>query len=153
LFYQLRAREINLVEIGVWTGKSCLVWFDYFPSAKIFGIDINPKCAAGLPFNLVIGNSTQPEILEQLPERLDVVIDDGSHIPAEQIATFELLFPRLADDGIYIIEDIYPKMFGWEFFEYQKKLIDRLYEERNFSVSFHRSVTIIRKHKQDMQTG
>ena len=36
----------------------------------------------------------------------DIVIDDGSHIPKHVIASFNILFPKLADDGLYVIEDV-----------------------------------------------
>src|SRR5262249_42029369 len=36
----------------------------------------------------------------------DIIIDDGSHIPQHVIASFQALFPLLADDGIYVIEDV-----------------------------------------------
>ena len=35
----------------------------------------------------------------------DVIIDDGSHINAHQIFTFENLFSELKAGGLYIIED------------------------------------------------
>jgi demethylmacrocin O-methyltransferase len=34
------------------------------------------------------------------------VIDDGSHRPQDVIDSFGILFPMLADDGLYVIEDI-----------------------------------------------
>jgi len=36
----------------------------------------------------------------------DIVIDDGSHVPAQVIASFDVLFPLLADGGLYVIEDV-----------------------------------------------
>jgi predicted O-methyltransferase YrrM len=36
---------------------------------------------------------------------LDLVIDDASHLYDETIASFEVLFPRLRPDGLFIIED------------------------------------------------
>ena len=34
-----------------------------------------------------------------------VVVDDGSHVPADVVATFGILFPLLPDGAIYAIED------------------------------------------------
>jgi hypothetical protein len=36
----------------------------------------------------------------------DIVIDDGSHVPAHVRASFDVLFPALHDDGFYVIEDV-----------------------------------------------
>ena len=35
-----------------------------------------------------------------------VFIDDGSHVPAHVATSFYALFPRLADGGLYVIEDV-----------------------------------------------
>jgi hypothetical protein len=54
-------------------------------------------------------NITQLEYLVQDigRESLDVIIDDGSHIPWHQVVTFDILFKDLlAPGGTYIIEDI-----------------------------------------------
>jgi hypothetical protein len=37
---------------------------------------------------------------------LDIIIDDGSHDPSDQMVSFEYLFPRLKEGGLYIFEDI-----------------------------------------------
>ena len=36
----------------------------------------------------------------------DIVIDDGSHVPEHQIATFKTLWPALRGGGLYAVEDI-----------------------------------------------
>lgn len=41
-------------------------------------------------------------------EKLDLVIDDASHLYEPSLATFETLFPKLKPNGLYIIED-----WGW----------------------------------------
>jgi predicted O-methyltransferase YrrM len=38
-------------------------------------------------------------------EPLDLVIDDASHLYAETLASFEVLFPRLREGGLFVIED------------------------------------------------
>ena len=40
------------------------------------------------------------------PQGWDIIIDDASHVPWHQIATFEWLWPSVRANGIYIIEDI-----------------------------------------------
>ena len=37
----------------------------------------------------------------------DVVIDDGSHLPSDQIASIEFLWPHVATGGCYIVEDLH----------------------------------------------
>src|SRR3990167_8698218 len=43
---QWRDKEFNLLEIGVAGGASIKMWREYFPKAKVYGIDNNPDCAA-----------------------------------------------------------------------------------------------------------
>jgi cephalosporin hydroxylase len=38
--------------------------------------------------------------------KFDIIIDDASHIPAEQMKTMELLLPRLNVGGICVVEDV-----------------------------------------------
>ena len=61
----MKNEPINLLEIGVLGGKSLRVWADYFPKAKIFGLDIDPACAqqAGGRINITIGSQIDHEVL------------------------------------------------------------------------------------------
>lgn len=153
LFEPIRYEPLKVVEIGVWQGGSCRMWADYFVNSIIYGVDVNPKCEQkDVPFNLIIHDATKETIKDHLPAIIDVVIDDGSHDTTEQIATLELLFPLLSEEGIYIIEDIYTQMFGTKFYNYQKQLIDLVYERGDMSITFHKALTIIRKHKEEKRT-
>ena len=45
LFAPRRWQQLNMLEIGVQTGASIKMWADYFPNARLVGIDIDPRCA------------------------------------------------------------------------------------------------------------
>lgn len=100
-----RRKRFTVLEIGVLRGASLRMWQAYFPKARVRGLDIDPA-AGSLGLDVTIGSQADPEVLEQFvsPE-LAFVIDDGSHVVALTIATFEYLFPRLTSGAIYIIED------------------------------------------------
>jgi hypothetical protein len=108
-----RGTAFNMLEIGVFDGMSLRMWRKYFGSdAKIFGIDINPDCAAKAvpPTQVRIGSQDDPEFLDRVVIEmggLDVVLDDGSHLGRHQIATFRCLFPKLRVGGLYLIEDLH----------------------------------------------
>lgn len=115
-FRAWRDHPINLLEIGIGGyerdgagGKSLRMWKAYFPNAQIFGLDIHDKSFIDEPrITTFQGDQTDPAILTAIAEaagELHVIIDDGSHRPADIIATFKILFPLLAADGIYVIED------------------------------------------------
>jgi demethylmacrocin O-methyltransferase len=47
-------------------------------------------------------------VVQAIGQPLDIVIDDGSHDPYDQVFSFTVLADRLAPDGIYVIEGIRP---------------------------------------------
>jgi hypothetical protein len=53
------------------------------------------------------GDSTLEETWKQVPNDLDVIIDDGSHHPDSQIETFTYGFSHLHIGGLYFIEDLH----------------------------------------------
>lgn len=113
-FLFARRNVRSLLEIGVQNGGSLEIWAEYFPSVeKVLGCDINPRCAA-LQFSdprirLTVGDATSPttvaEVLRDVGS-LDVVIEDGSHIPRDVIAAFQLYWPKIRPGGVFIAEDL-----------------------------------------------
>lgn len=117
LLSTLRSRPIRLLEIGVGGynfrklgGASLLMWADYFPHGKIVGLDIASKTLAlGPRITFVQGSQTDVALLERIDAEhgpFDIVIDDGSHVPQHVVISFQALFPKLTQEGIYIIEDV-----------------------------------------------
>lgn len=100
----------RLLEIGIMDGNSIRMWSDYYPSAGIVGIDNHPG-RANLKVQprvwTVEGDATRPGDLRPLGT-FDVIIDDGSHMTADQQTSFHWLYEnQLADDGLYVIEDLH----------------------------------------------
>lgn len=46
-FAPCRQNRFTLIEVGVYEGASIKMWEEYFPNAKIIGLDINPQVAGG----------------------------------------------------------------------------------------------------------
>jgi hypothetical protein len=111
----------KLLEIGVGTkyahlspsyvdGASLFMWRDFFPKAKIYGIDIikNLVFKKGRIQTYLCdqGNSVKlTKLIKKIGRDIDVVIDDGSHKPEDIITSCQTLMPLLKKDVIYIIED------------------------------------------------
>lgn len=110
-FAKYRGTAFRMLEIGVFKGGSLDMWRSYFgPDATLFGVDINPACADRVtpPNQVRIGSQDDPAFLAGVAKEmggLDVVLDDGSHIGRHQWKSFEVLFPLLAEGGLYVIED------------------------------------------------
>jgi len=140
-FNRFRDKEIVVLEIGVSQGGSLQMWKHYFgDKAKIYGIDINPKCKLLEEKNIevFIGSQSDRKFLKQvvkeIPE-IDILIDDGGHGMKQQIVSFEELFNHVKVDGVYLCEDLctsYWLNFGGgykrrgTFIEYTKNFIDYL---------------------------
>ena len=99
----------KLLEIGIADGHSVNLWLDYCPNAYIYGMDINKEYSRERLL-VLRGDQSKEQDLENIKsnvgDNLDVLIDDGSHIPEHQLLSFEKLFPIIRAGGIYIIEDI-----------------------------------------------
>ncbi len=109
-FSPIRNKPIKILEIGILNGGSLEMWRYYFPEATIVGIDINPNCKQHEQegINVRIGDQTDQNFLQSLIDEFgtfDLIIDDGSHHVNHVNKTFQFLFPKLANNGIYFIED------------------------------------------------
>lgn len=104
-FHEWRLKEFVLLEIGVAGGSSIAMWREYFPNAKIYGIDNNPDCAGE---GIFIGDQSDFSFLQSVLDQIgspDLIIDDGSHFGPFTILSFEYLFPRMNAGGVYVVED------------------------------------------------
>lgn len=104
----LLGRDVrSLLEIGVQSGASLAMWTELLPAARIVGIDIDPECGAvDGPHELVIGDAGDPDAMGMFDgDKFDVIIDDGSHAAAHTRTNLDVWASRLADGGVYVIED------------------------------------------------
>ncbi len=92
-------------------GASLYMWRDFFPNAQIYGADIRPESmfTDDRIATFLCDQNSEKDLLRLLTEigtDLDLIIDDGSHKPEDQIATCQILMPLLKRDVLYIIEDV-----------------------------------------------
>lgn len=117
-FAAFRQRQINVLEIGVGGydnphagGNSLRMWQEYFPKAMIYSMDIYDKRPLeDARIKIFLGSQNDHEFLEWVVKqigRIDLIIDDGSHVSEHIITSFNTLFPHLAEGGWYVIEDLY----------------------------------------------
>jgi hypothetical protein len=108
---RFRNTPVRLLELGVYRGGSLHLWRTYFgKNATIFGIDIDSSCRQydGLAGNVRIGSQDDTLFLQSVVAEMggiDIVVDDGSHVASHQRASFDVLFPLLDANGVYICED------------------------------------------------
>ena len=113
---KFKNNEINILEIGSFSGASAAAFVKYFPKSKIFCFDINISNfiyyskrinVYGLDINnnKELDNSINKINLKYNFNFFDVIIDDGSHNLSDILLSFKNLFKFVKEKGTYIIED------------------------------------------------
>lgn len=105
-----REEKFTILEIGYGSGASVAMWKSLFPNADLVCVDKNIS-QSGDGYVVIMADQEDPVAMlreigkPEAPVRL--VIDDGSHHPQHQLASFSLLFESILEPGgFYIIEDI-----------------------------------------------
>ena len=113
-----RHSAIEVLEIGLCSGHSLLLWEQYFTAAKVRGIDIceqpyggigdlRPLIAQGTHLIYLMDACSTFEVNVYFKDMLfDVVIDDASHAPVDQSKIYANFKDKMSTSGIYIVEDV-----------------------------------------------
>ena len=107
-----REEHKKVLEIGIKTGSSLRIWKEYFPNAKIFGIDISNNCMIYNEeriFTFIVDQKNRlnlKRLIDIIGSDLNLIIDDGSHRMLDQQVSLGFLFRHLAPKGLYVIEDL-----------------------------------------------
>lgn len=115
---EIKEEPINLLEMGVHGAFSILAWSKYFTNGSIYGMEIDTRYVR--LYNDIINQNKNVKNLffmdvtnidlwkKNVPKNLqfDVIIDDASHVPRQQISTFSIAWKHLKKGGLYFIEDI-----------------------------------------------
>jgi len=173
-FAPFRGKEIVVLEIGVFCGGSLQMWKNYFgPKAKLYGIDIDPRCKEFEEENIeiFIGSQSDPNFLTKLKTKIpkiDILIDDGGHTMNQMRVSFDHLFDHVKPNGVYLCEDTHCCYYLWHgggykrsgsFIEYTKNIVDSLHawhsQQKSFSIDkftetvhsihFYDSIVLIEK--------
>jgi hypothetical protein len=113
-FAPLMDKEVKLLELGVATGQSMLMWRDYFVNGTIAGVDLFPLYqpeASESRVRIFQGAQNNTRLLttiaqEIAPDGFDIIIDDCSHIgELAKISFWHLFTNHLKPGGVYAIED------------------------------------------------
>jgi hypothetical protein len=140
-----KGRPLRFLEIGVQNGGSLELWRKFLPKgSEIRGIDIDPRVSSlkfrSKQIRVDVVDATDSNRLGEIlgSEIFDIIVDDGSHICDDVRHSFEILFPRLALGGRYVIEDLacsYNSHYGGgvksagSSIEFLKNLVDYLHND------------------------
>jgi demethylmacrocin O-methyltransferase len=157
-FAPWRNDPIHLMEIGVNMGASITLWLNYFPNAKITGVDIEKKDRpVHERYQFIQGDQMDKNLWRTFVEnqpKIDILIDDGGHRNDQIETTYWCLWQHLKPGGLYCIEDLGAAYnpdcnrpgFG-STIEFIKLLCDRINMSRGDMETLHmyRELCIIRK--------
>jgi len=108
--YSGRESVKKVLEIGTRQG-SVMLWLDYFPNAKIYGIDlIDPKVSHERFTYENVDQSNRAQLEKFFDENgsdFDIIVDDGLHAAYEQQVSLDVCFDKVTPGGFYIIEDMH----------------------------------------------
>jgi cephalosporin hydroxylase len=137
-------RPMTLIEIGCGEGGSLQLWKQYFgPYARIVGLDIRPECKnfEEDQIHVRIGDQSDEGFLSSVIREFgpaQIILDDGSHQMTHIVTSFRSLYPTMAADGVYLVEDLHTAYWDeyggglrkpGSFVELCKDLIDELNAE------------------------
>lgn len=110
MFKDRRNEVKKVLEIGVGEGAGLRMFRDFFPNATIYGAEIDER-RIFKEDRIEVLNFDQASVKDiynsiDLLSDMDLVIDDGSHNPLDQIFTCYGIMPFLKKDATYIIEDV-----------------------------------------------
>jgi predicted O-methyltransferase YrrM len=103
-----------MLEIGVLTGGSAILWHDYLPNTEFLSIDIEDM-RTDLSKSLdrtkfFVKDAYKEETIDFLKEQekngFDIIIDDGPHTIDSQVYTIVNYLDLLKVNGFLFIEDI-----------------------------------------------
>ncbi len=145
----LRDKDINILEIGSYSGASAAAFKKYFRNSKIYCFDINISNFIYSSkdinvFGLDINDKKKlDKTLQEIgvkQEYFDLIIDDGSHNLSDILFSIKYLFKHLTKNGVYIIEDFkHPN-----YYKYNRNidhvLIDRILDNFKNKIFFQSNI-------------
>lgn len=145
-------REVkNFLEIGLFLGDSqhtdLFSWSNIYPEANIFGADIKKDFLfeRGNIKTFYVDQDDNESLInlkKSLPNNLDVILDDASHMLDKTIKTFEVMFDSVKSGGLYLIEDILIRRYSDQDWEQNAEQINDYFSGTGLNYSIFSSSTI-----------
>ena len=105
-----------LLELGVDWGASIDLWGQYFPNARVHGVELFyhktkfSRDKFNNRFSFYNGDYANPVFLSSMMSiignDIDIIVDDGAHDISTQVIALKALAPYLSNDGYYFLEDL-----------------------------------------------
>jgi hypothetical protein len=136
----------SFLEIGLFLGDThstdLFAWEKMFPEAKIYGADIKEHLLfKNGRIETFFVDQSRPETFADLKnligDKVDIILDDASHVYELTIATFENMFDFVTDDGIYLIEDILFEDYNMDSWEQRSSQLKEYFDTTGLVYSMY----------------
>jgi hypothetical protein len=112
-FARFRGQNVTMLEVGVQSGGSILMWRWYFGQGlQYYGVDVDPKTQQfdnADNIRIIVGSQSDPGFWDMVRAKvplLDIFLDDGGHTMEQQVTTFRSMFSSVKPTGVYACEDL-----------------------------------------------
>ncbi len=117
---KFKSKNINILELGSYSGASAAAFAKYFPGSNLFCFDINISnfiykskqihvYGADITNEKKIKQILKDILLRYDVNEFDIIIDDASHNLSDILVGLKIFFKFVKKGGFYIIEDFkYP---------------------------------------------
>lgn len=98
----------RVCELGVRHGVSTVAWLEGLrrTGGHLWAVDIEPCGVEHRQLTFVRGDDCSEEVLAQIPDDLDIVFVDSSHLFVHTRREIELYVPKLAEGGAIVFHDV-----------------------------------------------
>ena len=147
----LKEKNINILEIGSYSGASAAAFTKFFSNSKVFCFDINISNFKYYSKNIeVFGlDINNHKDLKKAFDKIfnkhnfknfDLIIDDGSHNLSDMLFSLNFFFKHLEKNGFFIFEDYkFPNYYNYNK-NIDEILIDELIEKIKLKKNFESSI-------------
>jgi len=107
------AQPGTILEIGVQSGGSILMYHAVMPQFHYYGMDVNKNCVnfQDATSTIYIGDQASvpawADFFANVQPQLDIVIDDGGHQAHQMLTTIQQVLPHMNAGGVFLTEDIH----------------------------------------------
>ena len=136
----------SFLEIGLFLGETrstdLFAWEQMFPETKIYGADIKSHLLfrSGNIQTFFVDQSrpeTFSDLKNSIGNKVNIILDDASHVFDLTISTFENMFDFLEDDGIYLIEDILYEDYNMDSWEQRSSELKEYFDKTGLSYEMY----------------
>jgi hypothetical protein len=140
-YFDPKRSDVKLLEVGISSGGSALLWSSYFEKYQIDTFDYHSGFASPTPFqeqllanpNIKLSfnqNSHDEKWANTFQDNYyDFIIDDGDHDIRSQWKTMLLYWPKVAVGGTYFVEDLLNTTAAEEYAHHVKIYFESINQE------------------------